>query len=176
MHRTPPLFRRGLAVSAAAVLLTACGGDDGGDSASSSAASSGPAHSSEHEEAIGPDSEFCTQSRELLDGLGAAFTEQPDSSSVEDVFQQAADGFRRIEPPSEIEEDWVTLSDGLEEYAVAFSELDESDPDSVSRFQERTASLQGGLTTAATNVESYLNEQCGIDTDEGTTESSAPTS
>ncbi len=174
MRATLTLFSRGLAVSAAAVLLTACGGDDGGDDAAeSSAPTTSAAPSSEPEEAPEADSEFCTQSRELLDGLGAAFTDPSDPTSVEGTFEEA---FRSVEPPAEIEDDWAALGDGLQEYAAALAELDETDPESVAAFQQRTSSLQGELTTAATNVESYLNEQCGIDTDQESTESSAPTS
>jgi hypothetical protein len=176
MRRTVTLFSRGVAVSAAAVLLTACGGDDAEESASPTTESSTPAPSSEPSEAPESGSEFCTQSQELLDGLGAAFTDQADPASVEGAFQQAAEGFRSVEPPAEIEEDWTTLGDGLEEYATAFAELDESDPDSVTQFQQRTSALQGELTSAATNVESYLNAQCGIDTDQPTDSSSAPAS
>ena len=178
MRATLTLFSRGLAVSAAAVLLTACGGDDGGDDAAeSSAPTTSAAPSSEpEEEAPEADSEFCTQSQELLDGLGAAFTDQSDPTSVEGAFEQAAEGFRSVEPPAEIEDDWAALGDGLQEYAAAFAELDETDPESVTAFQQRTSSLQGELTAAATNVESYLNEQCGIDTEQESTESSAPTS
>jgi hypothetical protein len=169
MRRTLTLAVRAAAVAAAAVLLSACSGDDGGSASSpSSSATSSAAETSEpaaESEAPQGDSEFCTQSQDLLDELGAAFTEQSDPASVETAFQQAAEGFRSVEPPSDIEQDWTTLGDGLEEYAAAFSELDQSDPESVTAFQERTSALQGELTGAATNVETYLNEECGIDTE-----------
>ena len=181
MRLTLTLAPRAAAVAAAAVLLSACGGDEGSSaSSSSSSASSSAAETSESEESEAPagDSEFCTQSQELLDGLGAAFSDQ-DPASVETAFSQAAEGFRSVEPPAEIEQDWTTLGDGLEEYAAAFAELDQQDPESVTAFQQRTSSLQGELTGAATNVETYLNEECGIDTDaepSGSGESTAPSS
>ena len=169
MRPTLTLATRAAAVAAAAVLLTACGGDDEGSSASpSSSASSSAAETSEatsDSEAPQDDSEFCTQSQTLLDDLGAAFSDQSDPTNVETAFQQAAEGFRSVEPPAEIEPDWTTLGNGLEEFAAAFSELDQSDPQSVAAFQERTSALQGELTGAATSVETYLNEECGIDTD-----------
>ena len=168
----PPLLlaSRAAAVAAAVVLLSACGGSDGdGDAASSSGSpSSSAAETSESaaaSEAPEGDSEFCTQSQELLDDLGSAFSDQSDPTSVETAFSQAAEGFRSVEPPAEIEQDWTTLADGLDEYAAAFAELDQADPESVSAFQQRTTSLQGELTGAATSVETYLNEECGIDTD-----------
>jgi hypothetical protein len=164
-----PLACRAAAAAAAAVLLSACGGGDEDSAApSSSSASSTAAETSESaagSEAPQGESEFCTQSQALLDDLGSAFSDQSDPTSVETAFSQAAEGFRSVEPPAEIEQDWTTLADGLDEYAAAFAELDQSDPESVSAFQQRTTSLQGELTGAATSVETYLNEECGIDTD-----------
>ena len=178
MRLTLPLAPRAAAVAAAAVLLSACGGSEGSSATSSSSASSSAAETSESEAPQG-DTEFCTQSQELLDNLGSAFSDQSDPGSVETAFSQAAEGFRAVEPPAEIEQDWTTLGDGLEEYAAAFSELDQSDPESVTAFQQRTSSLQGELTGAATNVETYLNEECGIETGtepSGAGESTAPSS
>ncbi len=174
MRPSLALASRAAAAVAAVVLLSACGGGDGdGDATSSSgSASSSAAETSEptegtaeSSEAPEGDSEFCTQSQALLDDLGSAFSDQSDPTSVETAFSQAAEGFRSVEPPAEIEQDWTTLADGLDEYAAAFAELDQADPESVSEFQQRTTSLQGDLTGAATNVETYLNDECGIDTD-----------
>ena len=164
MRPTLPLARRAAAVAAAALLLSACGGDEGSSASPSSSASSSAAETSESEAPQG-DSEFCTQSQDLLDNLGATFSDQSDPTNVETAFQEAAEGFRSVEPPAEIEDDWTSLGNGLEEYAAAFAELEQSDPESVAAFQERTTALQGELTGAATNVETYLNEECGIDTD-----------
>lgn len=164
MRPTLPLAPRAAAVAAAALLLSACGGDEGNSASPSSSASSSAAETSESEAPQG-DSEFCTQSQDLLDNLGAAFSDQSDPTNVETAFQEAAEGFRSVEPPAEIEDDWTSLGNGLEEYAAAFAELEQSDPESVAAFQERTTALQGELTGAATNVETYLNEECGIDTD-----------
>ena len=181
MRPSLTLVPRAAAVAAAAVLLSACGGSEGGSaggSASPSSSASSSAAETSESEAPEDDSKFCTQSQELLDGLGAAFSDQ-DPASVETAFSQAAEGFRSVEPPAEIEQDWTTLGDGLEEYAAAFAELDQQDPESVTAFQQRTSSLQGELTGAATNVETYLNEECGIDTDaepSGAGESTAPSS
>ena len=163
------LAPRAAAVAAAAVLLSACSGaeeeTEAAPSSSESSEATEPSEPASESEAPQAGSEFCTESQELLDGLGAAFSDQSDPASVEAAFQQAAAGFRSVEPPGEIEQDWTTLGDGLEEYATAFSDLDQSDPESVTAFQQRTTSLQGELTGAATNVETYLNEECGIDTD-----------
>jgi hypothetical protein len=165
---------RAVGACAAAVLLTACSGDDADDAAPSSVPSvppsstpSGPVSTATSatstSEAPQAGSEFCDRTRELLDGLGAAFSDEADAASVEDAFRQTADGFRAVEPPAAVADDWLTLADGLDDFAGAVAELDESDPASVAAFQERTASLQGELTAAANGVESYLVEQCGTD-------------
>ena len=161
------LAARAAAVAAAALLLSACSGDEGSSaSPTSSASSSASSSAAETPESEAPqqDSEFCTEAQQLLDDLGSAFADQ-DPASVETAFQQAAEGFRSVEPPAEIATDWTTMGDGLEGYAAAYAELDQSDPESVTAFQQRTTSLQGELTGSATRVETYLNEECGIDTD-----------
>jgi hypothetical protein len=170
VRRSGSLLLRAGAVPALAVALAACSADEGGDDAAPPAASSssGTAASPSGSAAPQAGSEFCTRSRELLEGLGAAFTDQADPASVEGAFERTAEGFRAVEPPAEIEQDWTALADGLEEYAAAFAELDETDPESVADFQQRTGTLQGELTGAATAVESYLAEECGIAGSSGT--------
>ena len=169
MRSPAPLLRSALAGAVAVVLLTACGGSGDEEPAAASStpapATSSPAPSSATAAPDPAAEEFCAESQALLDDLGSAFSDQSDPTSVETAFSQAAEGFRSVEPPAEIEQDWTTLADGLDEYAAAFAELDQSDPESVSAFQQRTTSLQGELTGAATSVETYLNEECGIDTD-----------
>lgn len=164
-------------ICASVLVLAGCSGGaappDAGSSASS-APTSAPASSS-GSAAPQAGSEFCTSSQELLEGLGAAFSDQADAESVRAAFEQAAEGFREIEPPPAVADDWTALADGLEQYAAAFAELDESDPESVAAFQERTGVLQGELTAAATGVESYLAAECGLsDLPPSSTGSAAP--
>jgi hypothetical protein len=155
--------------------VSACSGDEPGDGAASAPTSTSAATSPSGSAAPQSGSEFCTRSRALIEGLGAAFSEQADAAAVQEAFEQAADGFRAIEPPAEVEDDWTTLAEGLDEYAAAVADLDESDPDSVAAFQERTGTLQGELTGAATGVESYLAAECGPP-DLGPPTSAAPSS
>jgi hypothetical protein len=158
----------GLAAACAALMLGACSGDEqpAGEPPAGTAAPStaGPSTVASATGSAAPQagSEFCTRSQELLEGLGTAFSDQADAASVRSAFEQAAEGFGGIEPPAAIEEDWTVLADALGEYAAAFAELDETDPESVAAFQERTGPLQGELTGAATSVESYLSAECGI--------------
>jgi hypothetical protein len=153
-----------LAACAAVVLLAGCSGtsERPPDVRSTGAVSTSAAAPASTSPAPQAGSAFCTQSQELLDGLGAAFSDQADADSVRRAFEQAAEGFRRIEPPAAVEDDWTTLADGLAAYAQAFADLDEKDPESVAAFQERTGRLQGELTGAATGVESYLAAECGL--------------
>ena len=85
------------------VLLVACSGSEESEGSAASSSSSAPSSAAETSESEAPegDSEFCTQSQELLDGLGAAFSGQ-DPASVESAFSEAAEGFRSVEPPAEI--------------------------------------------------------------------------
>jgi hypothetical protein len=90
------------------------------------------------------------------------------------ALQQAADDVRAIEAPSEISSDWTALADGIEQFAQAFAEVDVNDPASASAFQQRTTEIVGSLSSSATNVQTYLAEECGIDPT--ATDSAAPSS
>jgi hypothetical protein len=177
MRRPLTLCRAGLPLAAAVVLLTACGGDDGdggtADATSSAETSSSAEETSASEEAPEAGSDFCTAATALNEQLDSAVSGGGDPASVEDSLRTASEGIRAIEPPAEISDDWNTLADGLDELGAAYTELDEADPESVSAFQQRVAELQGELTGASANVETYLTEQCGIDT--GSSESSSAT-
>jgi hypothetical protein len=176
MNRSPA--SGALAACASVVLLTGCSGGNerppGAQSTSVAPTSTAAAPSSSAAPQAG--SAFCTRSQELLDGLGAAFSDQADAAAVRRAFEQAAEGFRRIDPPAAVEDDWTALADGLAAYAQAFADLDESDPESVAAFQERTGTLQGQLTGAATGVESYLAAECGLSDVPPSTGSAAPSS
>ena len=173
---TLPRLARGLAVLAIGLgALTACGGNSGNSNDAASSSSSETTSSSAESSAPAADSEFCTQAQALVQALESAFSdESTDPQSVAQQFQQTADAMRTLDPPSEISGDWETLAGGLEQFADAFSQFDPNDPAKASAFEQQTGQLQGQLTTAGANVEKYLNEQCGIDTD--STESATPTS
>ncbi|SNR35902.1 hypothetical protein [Blastococcus mobilis] len=161
MRQTLTACRSGLSAAAAVVLLTACGGSDGEESASSesSASSSSAAQTTAGESG----SEFCTQAREALEQIEPAFSGSGDPTALAPALQQAADDVRAIEAPAEISSDWTALGDGIEQFAQAFAAVDVNDPASASAFQQRTTEIVGSLTSSATNVQSYLTEECGID-------------
>lgn len=149
-HRTLIVCRAGVAGAAAAVLLAACGGDgeSSTDNAASSAADTGTAASGD----------FCDQAGNIDERVDGVLSELDDGSSVPEAIDAAADELRAIEAPEAISADWSALVEGLEQLGDAFADLDLTDADSVAALEE----LQSRLTTASTNVENYLQEECGI--------------
>jgi hypothetical protein len=160
MRRTLPAYRTGLSVAAAVVLLSACGGSDEGSSASGSGETGASASESTAEPA---DSQFCTQAAAIQERVGAGLTDPSDPAALPGALQQAVAEIRAVDPPEEIEADWNALADGVEQIAVAFGSIDFNDPNAVATFQQQVGDLQAELTTASTNVENYLRDECGIE-------------
>jgi hypothetical protein len=179
MRRSLTLLVRAAAVPAAAVLLTACGGEEPAeDSAASSSSSSSSSPAPSSSEAPEADSEFCTEAAEIPDRLGDSFANANDPDSLTQGLQAAADEMRNIEPPDEIADDWNALADGLEQAASSLQGLDVNDPEAAAQLQAELGQLQSQLETSGANVETYLREQCGIETGEsaGTDDTAAPSS
>ena len=166
-----PACRSGLSVVAAVVLLSACGGSDEGGSASGSGE---PTSSAAETSADAADSKFCTDAAAIQERVGSTLTDQSDPAALPQALQAAAAEIRAVEPPSEIAADWNALAEGVEQIAAAFSSIDFSDPNALTTFQTQVGQLQAGLTTASTNVENYLRDECGLELDSG--ESAAPSS
>ncbi|TFV86460.1 hypothetical protein [Blastococcus sp. CT_GayMR16] len=172
MRRSLTVCRNGLSVAAAVVLLTACGGS--GDDDNQSSASSATSSSASETTADAAASEFCTQAADALNDVEPAFSGQgSDPAALAPALQEAADKVRAIDPPSEISSDWTALADGIEQFAQAFAEVNVNDPASASALQQRTTEIIGSLSTSATNVQTYLATECGLETPSG---SAAPTS
>lgn len=150
-------------MAAAVVLLSACGGSGGDDSAASSSSARSSA-SETGAEAAG--SEFCTQAAGALSKLAPAITAGPgtDPTSLAPSLQQAADEVRAIDPPSEIASDWTALADGIQQFAQAYAQVNTGDPASTAALQQRTGEIIGTLSTSATNVQTYLAQQCDLQT------------
>jgi len=171
MRRTLTVCRGGLSVAAAVVLLSACGGS--GDEPESSASSESTSGASESE-APQAGSDFCTEAASIEERVSSTLDDQANPASLPAALQQAADEIRAIEPPDEIASDWEALAGGVEQIATAFSEVDFNDPNALATFEAQVGQLQTELETASTNVETYLREECGIDTDDS--EPASPTS
>ena len=163
--------RSGLSVAAAVVLLSACGGSDEEGSASGSSESGSSASESS---AGSADSQFCTEAAAIQETVGSTLNDQSDPAALPQALQDAATEIRAVEAPPEIAADWSALADGVEQIATAFSSIDFNDPNALATFQTEVGQLQAELTTASTNVETYLREECGLQVDPG--ESAAPSS
>jgi hypothetical protein len=159
MGRTLPAFRSGLAVAAAVVLLAACGGSDDKSAGSSTSASrSSTAQSS----APAGDTEFCTRAAAALQDVAPAFSGGDDPSALATALQHAADQVRTIHPPAAIADEWKALADGIEQFAKAFAGVNPKDPAAAASLEKRSSEIIGGLTAAATKVQTYLATTCGI--------------
>src|SRR3954454_2794224 len=170
MRRTLTLCRTGLAGAAAVVLLTACGGGSN-DSASSS--SSKTTSSSSSSSAAAADTEFCQQASTLDQDL-AGLTNTEDPAQLAPALQQVSQRLHQLTPPAEIETDWNALVSAIDQLAQAAASTDFNNPQQAAAFAQTATQVEGQLGPAATNVETYLSTQCGIDT-EGTG-SASPTS
>jgi hypothetical protein len=169
---------RGVSVTAAVLLMSACGGSSDDDAASgttSAASSSAPAETSS--EAPEADSEFCTEAAQINERITTSLSEA-DSASLSDNLTTISGEISAVEPPAEIADDWNTLADALGQAAGALEGVDLTDPDQAAQAQAELGELQTQLGDAGTNVEAYLRDECGIDT-EGTgtaSDTAAPSS
>jgi hypothetical protein len=149
---------RAFVVGTSAVLLAACGGgDDSGSDASASASASGT--DAQETGAAGGD-DFCDRAAGIEQRVESAMSDLDEAStSVADAFGQVSEELRAIEAPDAIASDWAAMADGLDRMAEAFADLDITDPDSLAAVDDAEADL----STAATNVENYLRNECGIE-------------
>lgn len=172
MRRISRARRGALSVAAVVVLVSACGGSD---ESSSSASESGETSAGATRSSAAPpaDSEFCTKAGSIQQRVTASFTES-DPADLGALLQQGADEVRETEPPAEIAADWAALADGLEQVAASFAGVDLDDPAAQQALGRKIAELQGPLSTASTNVETYLRDECGLEVGSG--EPAAPTS
>ncbi len=148
-HRCLAVCRTGVAGAAAVILLTACGGDGGSstDDADSTAAETGAASE-----------EFCNRAGDIDERVDEVLAELGDGSSVPEAIHATADELRAIEAPPAISDDWTALVDGLDQIADALADLDITDGESVAALED----IGNRLDSASTNVENYLDEECGI--------------
>jgi len=161
---------RGVCLTAAVLLLTACGGDDdeAASSTTSAATSTSPAAWSSgvesSSEAPQADSAFCTEASQINERITSSLSET-DSDSLAESLQTISDEIGAVEPPAEIADDWNTLADALARAAGALEGVDLTDPEQAAQAQSELTDLQTQLGDAGTNVETYLRDECGIDTD-----------
>jgi hypothetical protein len=167
MRRSLTVCRNGLSVAAALVLLTACGGSE-----SDSASDTGEAAPTTSES--GADSEFCQEAAGIDERLSSTLENPEDPTALPQALQEAAAEIRAIDPPEEIADDWNALADGVEQIAQVFASIDVNDPNAVAQFEQQVGQLESELSSASTNVENYLRDECGIEP--GGTEPASPSS
>lgn len=175
MRRTLSLYRGGLVAATAALLLTGCGGGSKDDTASTETTTSSSSSAAETTENTAPqaDSEFCTEAAAIQQRVTASLTGQ-DQSDLGDIFQQASEEIRDLEPPAEIADDWAAFADGIEEFA-AISQIDFTDQAAYQQWQQQAVQIQTKYGQAFGAVQTYLASECGL-TDDESTDSSSPTS
>jgi hypothetical protein len=182
MRRTLTICRTGLAGAAAVALLAACGGNDSTNASSSSSSTSSSSSAaatttgSSSASAGGPaaDTEFCKQAATVDDDLAGLDTSDP--TQVASVFQQLADKLHTLKPPAVIQSDWNTFVGAIDTVAQAAKGTDFNNQEQATAFLQDLSQLEAQLGTSSTNVENYLSTQCGIDTSDDSSDSSAPTS
>jgi len=152
--RTPVM---GAAAAAAVVLLAACGGDENSAADSSAAQTQGAA--TETSASAGAD-DFCSQAADLDRRVESALSDlEGDDPSVADAFGQIAEELRGIDAPAPIASDWEAMAAGLDRMAETFTDLDITDADSLAALED----AEDELSTASSNVETYLRDECGIE-------------
>jgi hypothetical protein len=157
-HPARASCRTALAGAAVAVLLTACGGDDATDDVA--AGSAGSSASATGDGTTAASGDFCGQAAGIDERVDAALSDvEGDDPSVADAFRRLATELRGLDAPEAISADWAALSTGLDRMAQAFTDLDLTDPDTLDALDR----AEGELSTASSNVETYLRDECGID-------------
>jgi hypothetical protein len=161
MRRSEIAVRSGLSMAASLLLLVAgCGGSDEDDSASATSSSSAAATTSASESEADP--AFCAAAGDILADVTPALMSTDDPTTLAPVIQQAATDARAVEPPESIADDWTALTDGLAEFAAAAAAVTANDPASSAAYLETRTRLLGELGGAATNVQLYVSQQCGL--------------
>jgi hypothetical protein len=159
VRRSVSAGRAHVAGAAAVVLLAACGG--GGESAADQSATNSAAESDAAETAAASGAaDFCTQAAGIDQRVDSALSDlEGDDPSVPDAFRQIAEELRAIDAPDSISSDWDALASGLDRVAGAFADIDITDAESLTALE----AAERDLSTASTNVENYLRDECGID-------------
>jgi len=164
-----------LVASLIAVLVIAgCGGGDDDTSTTGSAAATqqqttatatatADAQPADDASTDGDGDDFCAKLESIGDELG----DTPDVSDPQKVaatFGRLADALKAADPPSEIEDEWGTLTDLYSTLSKAFSGVDFKDPSSLAGMQDSLKQFrdkQDDLQRATTALSQYAVEHCG---------------
>jgi hypothetical protein len=150
-HGTRTICRTVLAAAGVGLLLTGCGG---GNSDSGAAAATAAPDST----APSGDTDFCDRAAGIDDRVDAAVSGL-DEDSIPDAFRQLTVELRAIDAPAAIADDWETMAAGLDRMADALADFDITDLSTLEALDD----AEGDLTAAGDRVDTYLRDQCGID-------------
>jgi hypothetical protein len=162
-HPLRHLVRGGVAGAAAVLLLTACGGSGDGDPEPTGAAAESTADAETPADggstaAAGAD-DFCSQAAGIDERVDSALADMDDGDpSLPDAFAQIATELRSITAPDAITTEWAAMAAGLDRMADAFADLDLTDLGALESLDR----AEGDLTEASNDVDTYLQEECGL--------------
>ncbi|PFG35198.1 hypothetical protein ATL42_3136 [Sanguibacter antarcticus] len=104
---------------------------------------------------------FCDDAGAIVDG---SFLDDVDANSTDDpaaVYDTALERVDKVDPPSDIEEDWTMTTEAMHTYLEGMADLDpESDTYSDDMDTLMGTVDQESLQTASDNIETYLSENC----------------
>ena len=158
------LLTRCLSATAAVLLLVACGGGSEEDGAAPQTTAEASSPAAETGEAPEADSDFCTKAQGIAERMNTLFTDSSDPRAVSEKLRSLSEDFRAVEPPEEIAADWTALADSFEEVATAFEGIDLADPEQAAELEARLQGLEAPLETSGPRLETYLAQECGINT------------
>jgi len=138
--------RAGLALLLAGTLtLTACGGSEETSTGTQAATTAGDGAA------------FCADWASVSDQL-IVDLDSVDFAGASDRFTQAADALKRVDPPSEIADDWKTLVTFYEQFGAAFDQ--DASSEAVGDALVELEGNAGDLAGATEHVAEYAGAHC----------------
>jgi hypothetical protein len=142
------LLNRRIALAAAAALalggLAACGDDDGGGSAAS----------------------FCDDVTSVDEAFATLEEDVSDPSQFSAIFGEVQSSLDAIDPPSEIADDWDTLTEALGAVVEVVEDIDFEDPEALASLGEELDGLEerfGDVEAAGDRIQEFTEEECGVE-------------
>lgn len=104
---------------------------------------------------------FCEDAAEIQDMSFLDDVDTSDDDAVKAALSDVQDKIGDIDPPSDVKDDWETLTGAMDDMIDQISDLDFNNPDDAEKFVEATEALETDeLTEAGDNVDAYMSENC----------------
>lgn len=116
---------------------------------------------------------FCGQAQAFASQVASTVGNSTSGTEAQDLQRLAAQ-LESIKPPSEIAGDWQTAVTSIQQLGTALQSLNPSDPSQAAAIQQQVGPIEDKLTTAGQHIDTYLQQNCGIDVNP--TDSASPTS